>query len=265
MTTIALVTLAAGNIGGAVIVLIIVGFNVVRWIKKQMDEAKVAQERRRQQIEQESRGGLSGTQSGTTSGGMSTEDIQEAAARRRAELERRAAVQRPAPAARPAAGTEPGNMTLAERLERARARQKYEQRAQELRKTQQAAQPQQAPRGAPVNRQESDRLAAATSKRRRVEAAQRAVAENQRQKQAQQAAVRKHDDDRRVAMDKPMGTADAPAAAQAATAAQPVSGKVVAVPGTRSRTGMVMGRSLREAMILKEILDPPLALRENNL
>ncbi len=206
-------------------------------------------------------------------------ELEEMAARRREQLKQASRQRVQAnPSAGGAAG-EPGNMTMAERIARARAKAQYEQRTQEAGRPQQASQPQvpnEAQRRALAQRQaELDRRRQAAAnqaqqqqraqqqaqRRAQQQARQRAQAHAQAQAQARRRGTLLHDPapvpeptastTRRLVTDTP--------AKRRKPATSPV---LVPAAGDVIPQGPLSRADLRRAIILKEILDKPIALRE---
>lgn len=156
-------------------------------------------------------------------------------------------------------GQSPNALTMAQRIERARAGQVQQDRAAAVHRDQQQRQ-------ALTNRQETSRRAKAEAEQRRQEATQRAVKAQKQRHTDEKATLRRQDAARRAEMDGPIDTrtpqtshaGQAQPAPQAATASR----QAVAVPRARGIGGVLLGYPLRDAMILKEILGPPLALRD---
>ena len=72
--------------------------------------------------------------------GHNPQQLEEMAARRRAELRQQAGSRMQTPGSHPSGGgDEPGNLTMAERIARARAKAQYEQRSQRVQQPEQSA------------------------------------------------------------------------------------------------------------------------------
>jgi hypothetical protein len=204
------------------------------------------------------------------------------------------------PRRQPGGSTEPTNLTMAERIERVRAKAAYEERARQLREAQGGAQPvaQMARREeaeeAVARRREAEPMARQRSEAERVarqreeqaaqaELARRRAAEQVRQQaqlQAQraqqrasqqlpQAGAAQRAPQRRAPIAPAPAMREAPRpsrameAAQQATVMRAVAARQAGAKGAAAVVaGQLRGRNLRDAIVLKEILDRPLALRD---
>ncbi len=209
-----------------------------------------------------------------------SEELEEMAARRREQL-RQATRQRGQPQAQApqtggTASGEPGNLTMAERIARARAKAQYQQRGQssgrsaeqaqaqaqaQLQRRQrmaQAQQQQQAQQQARQRAQQQARLRAQQQAQQRARQ-QRAQAHAQVQAKARQQGTLLHDQlpSQQQPASQPTRTVRSPRRVKPRPAPVPAS----AIIGRD--TGRVLSHAnLRQAVILKEILDKPLALRQ---
>lgn len=155
----------------------------------------------------------------------------------------------------PTSSGQPENLTLAERIERARAQARYGARADQLTRRQHpeptspvAATP--TPRREPVQRPDrsEDRRTARGVARKRSGTVRKATVEKGRTQEGEHA--------RRVAR----------AAEQQRRLAAPTRVTRTASPAPVKRTdllGRLGAKELRRAIVLKELLDPPLALRDS--
>jgi len=178
---------------------------------------------------------------------MRREKLQELARKRRSTIANPAA---------PASQTEPTNLTMAQRVERARAKAQYKKRAQALQQQRQASQqPQSAQTTAPQRAQQL-KLA-----RKQALAQQRAQA---LQRQQQPTAAKPPPSSKpRLAESKPRFTS-----LQAEHDQDTVHRHVpdAPVPAKKKETHHLQrfgASSLRQAIVLKEILDRPIALRDS--
>lgn len=222
--------------------------------------------------------------------GDSVQDLEQMAARRREEL--RQATRSPAQATmRPggqSGGAEPGNLTMAERIARARAKAQYEQRAQAG-----------AQRGQPAMPQEPNEAQRRALAQRRAEIERRQQAANAQQQAQQRARQQAQQQARLKAQQQAQARARAQAQAHARAQAQArqrgtlLHEQVVTPEPTESTTrrlvtdattskrsspidsvlrprGSVIGpgasisrNDLRKAIIFKEVLGQPVALRDS--
>lgn len=178
--------------------------------------------------------------SGASAGGGRASKLERMAARRRDQLERMAQ--------RQDQRGQPTNMTMAERIEREKAQQAYKQRAEALRRQQQ--QQAQAGRGGrqPAQRQPQP-TARQTQRRSGQSGTQRRAAtqpQPQRQRARQAELVELHEID-----EKQIEVVDLP-----------VKGTVKR--RARIQLGKLNRQSLRHAIIMKELLDRPVALRASH-
>jgi len=211
-------------------------------------------------------------------------EIEEMAARRREQLKqasRQRAQANPSPGG---AADEPGNMTMAERIARARAKAQYEQRAQNTGRQADVSQPQvpnEAQRRALAQRQaeaERRQQAAAQAQQRAQHQAQQ-QSRQQAQQRARQQRAQAHA--RAQAQARRRGTllhepSPVPEQTSSTTrrlvpskpdkrrkpARQPVP---VPIADDVIPRGPLSRADLRRAIILKEILDKPIALRETQI
>lgn len=168
--------------------------------------------------------------------------------------------------------SEPTNLTMAQRIARARAKAQYEQRARQLR---QAQQQQQRPQAISGLQTPPPDLQAQARMRAQAQAAQRArqqqeLALRRALLQAQQEAQRRAQEQRRQQMLRQQAQQQALARRRQQEqlglerVAPPMSLVQPAKPKRSTlRIGPITPQSLAQAVILKEILDPPLALRES--
>ncbi|HEX7009042.1 MAG TPA: hypothetical protein VF184_03615 [Phycisphaeraceae bacterium] len=171
--------------------------------------------------------------------------------------------------------SEPTNLTMAQRIARARAKAQYEERARQLRQAQQ--QQQQRPQTIPGLRTPPADLQAQARMRAQAQAAQRArqqqqeLARRRALLQAQQEAQRRAQEQRRQQILRQQQTQQQALARRRQQerlslerVAPPMSLVQPAKPKRPAlRIGPITPQSLAQAVILKEILDPPLALRES--
>ncbi len=262
----------ADLIGLAIAAVLMVGSGVANWLKQQREKSE-AERRVREQREQ--------VQLRTQLPREAPATLDDAASQRREQL-RQLALQRqrqqaagggsmnaPMPA-----GAEPTNLTMAERIARARAKEQYAQRAEALRRQREASASQaEDPRAsqrvaAERARQEARARAQLEAERAREERARRAREQAQRAEQEKR-RQRREPATRGPARPRERAAAAAPvarkslvgtiAAGSAAAHATPLAHavQVGSVGG-----GMTLDRAaLRQAIILKEVLDRPLALR----
>lgn len=265
-------------IGLAIALILMVGSGVVNWVRKQREETEA---RRRQQEGREQRELRTQLPRSEVAPGAGD------AVRARREQLRQLALQRQQqggvpPVAAPAP-VEPTNLSMAERIARARAKEQYARRAEALRK-QQAGGGRPAAPASRGGQSAAERERAIAMERARREARARAEAEMaqaQRQRQLQQQAQHAQQEARRRA---------AAAARKSGAGPQPGTGvqreqrlrRLVSLPGVagaaaeraagvssarsavRAPMGVSFGldhRSIRQAIVFKEILDRPLALR----
>lgn len=284
MTLLGITTLAM-SIGDLLQILFFMVIFIGPWIVKQIAAHQARMKKQQQELEARMESGAAPPGLPMAEGQKAS--MAEAAARRREKLARREQVEAKA------ASAEPTNMTMAERIERARAKQQYEARAEAIRRGEQvsdrpiAQQPTQPPVQPPVQpparrpaqaparqpagrppktRQEADRIAIASAKHRREEAARRAVAEHQRKKQAEADARKQDAVNLRASMDAPVSSLVTPTPATLSNMATEHTASTAAgalAPGVVKRSSLILGHSLRDAMILKEILDPPVGLRQD--
>ena len=174
---------------------------------------------------------------------------------------------------------QPGNMTMAERIARAKAKAEYQKRSRQLREQQSRESPQRMDPQAQAEQQ------ARAQAEREAEAAQRAARHRQQQQQARQQSVQRQ---RRLQQQQQrQAAALAKQRAQAEAAEQHQREKTLREQGqarrqrvaaeqaaaairendvvgnTQIRQRLFNRRSLREAIVLREILDRPVSLRDN--
>lgn len=213
--------------------------------------------------------------------GPAAVELEEMASRRREQL-RQASNQRAQAQNQPrAAGGEPGNMTMAERIARARAKAQYEQRAQSKGRPAQVSQPQvpnEAQRRVLAQRQaelERRRQAAQAQQQAQQQAkqqqAQRRAQQHARQQQARahaQAQTQARRSGRLVHEPSPVPepTTSTTRRLVPERSSRRVTRKPepVLIPADSSPIphGPLSRADLRRAIILKEVLDKPLALRD---
>lgn len=164
---------------------------------------------------------------------------------------------------------EPGNLTAAERAARERAKQQYQARAEMLRRQREAAEREAAQR---IEREQRQRERAAELARQAEEVKrQRELARQQRARQGQR-STRPISRRGNVATVRPAG---ASTEGGISGTRAPVEAAAISAPGgTTAKSahaatkpirlaGMRLGRqALRQALVMKEILDPPVALRD---
>lgn len=218
-------------IGVAIFLIVVVG----GWIVNMVKQVRAAQEKRKRELDRQ----LAGEERPVSPQDSSPQKMSEAPAGT-------------------ASGQSPNALTMAQRIERARAGQARQERAAAVQREQQ--------RQTLTHRQEALRRAKAEADRRRQEAARRAVKAQQQRHTEEKATLRRQDVARRAEMDGPIDTR-APETARtgqvtSAPQAAPAPRQAVAVPKTRGIGGVLLGYPLRDAMILKEILGPPIALRD---
>ena len=220
--------------------------------------------------------------------GDSVRDLEQMAARRREELRQMSSGRAQAQGPVGSAG-EPGNLTMAERIARARAKAQYEQRAQHGAQRGQRARPQEpndaqrralAQRRAELERrQQAANAQQQAQQRARQQAQQRARLQAQQQAQAAQARQQRAQTHARAqAQARQRGTliherVMAPEPTESTThrlipdATTPKRSSPIgsAAPTRASVTGLLASISrndLRKAIIFKEVLGKPIALRE---
>ena len=226
--------------------------------------------------------------SGSGGGGGSTstgtrQRLDELAARRREQLQQLARQRRGQ------TGSEPTNLSMAERIQRARAKGDYEKRAQRLRSQQ--AEP--ARTGEMEARVAAEREARASAQRE-AQVRQQRVEEHRRQElqrqaqlreQKRRAQLRQQQQQRRQrptptshkTLRKLMPSELGKGAREVDTEQHSLTGSdessrvhrhvpdaVMLVEHHAARRIQFNARSLRQAIILKELLDPPVALRQNH-
>ena len=226
---------------------------------------------------------LKGTEDQPTSGGADDAEsgdvrVEELAARRREQL-RRMAQRRQDEQSSPVdqAESQPQNLTLAERIERARARAQYDKRAKSMR--QQSSGPQTGqgrPQQAPAQRQPVDRSTttvtptltpapAPIATPRKASSSRPAVRPPLRQTRRRWPAASAEPsvpDRRPRATRSPPEPVISHSDPPLATATSVRTAPVATAPPLRSASGFLGDRrSLKKAIVLKEILDRPLALR----
>ncbi len=203
-------------------------------------------------------------------------ELQEMATRRREQL-RQASAQRPQTQNQPgSAASGPGNMTMAERIARARAKAQYEQRDQGTARPTQASQPQvpnEAQRRVLAQRQaELDRRRqAAQAQQQAQQQAQRRAQQRTRQQRAKAHAQAQAQARQRGRLIHAPSPAPEPTTStvrrivperssrRVKRAPEPV---LVPVESDTILRGPLSRTDLRRAIILKEILDQPIALRD---
>lgn len=226
------------------------------------------------------------TEGKASQGGSQPSKVDELAARRRAQLQelarqRRgesAGAQDPSPMAR-----EPGNLTINERDERGRAKAEYERRAAALRAQRAADQAPARPPSAEEQRREGSQREAARTQVAQRQADQEQAEQEQRQQQQRRAARAAQAKTRPTAsgqlrdrhiqpQESHLHTVESPVAAypeprQLGKMARQVTAKrkrkAPATGGGAALSAMLRGRALRQAFVLKEILDRPMALRND--
>lgn len=257
----------------SVVLVIMVG----SWVAKQVKES---QGRRSSE-------GQSGN-AGETDAGRE-QRLQELAARRREQL-RQMSQQRGTQPTGP--GEQPTNLTSAQHGERARARTLYERRAEALRRAQSQGQPAAQPRpplAQPVGHAQAREPYAATEARA-AEPAHAHTAETERHQQAEQAqrqqrldSLANRERDQETARERVRAKRDAELGAGARNVVERSAHRADGESSTRrivadaESTAYVLdskarsrfqaalqGRSLRDAIVLKEILGRPLALRQGD-
>ena len=249
----------------AIATIILVGSWVVNILRKQ------AEDRREQ--EQTGTGGAGGAGGAGASTG-SKASLDDMAARRREELRalaRERGEARTGPANRPGAG-EPVNMSMAERIARARAKAQYEQRAQRIGAPASSSPGQSPPPARPEpmssphsaggmtemeRARQRDLQRRQAEARKRQEAQRRANAEQERRsrqrqqerQQAQQAAEQRRREAEKASLER---------------SRQRSVRSACAPDGAGAGAGAIAfnRQSLRDAVILREVFDRPLALRE---
>lgn len=258
----------ADVIGIVVTLLIMFGAAIGNFLKQSREkrEAIRRQQERREQTELR-------TQLPRGEASAAPASLDDVAARRREQLRELArqrqqasstpptAPQRPQHA--PAGSADPTNLTMAERVTRARAKAQYEQRAQEMR-SQQA---------------EAARRQGEVAQRQRDDTRQRTERDTRRQREARERATRAEEEARRRAAQRqplaqprreeqaaPAVTAAVQLAAMERTAdaayrMQP-GGTAPRARGAAAGALAFNATSLRQAFILKELLDPPLSMRD---
>lgn len=240
-----------------IILLFSVGAPLLKWFREQIEAEKL----RRAKAER--------MEAGATSEAMGQNRMDDLAQRRRAEL--RALIQsRPVAAPRQPVSEQPGNLSLAERSARERARAVYEQRAAELRRQRAGAQ---APQQARIDARQRVDDDEARAEQTRLEDARRRAREATNRKARAAEAARRAQPITPATLPPPtvvtnlqempvMGTPAPPSRTPVKT--KPGQPARPAVPGAAARLPALRGRNLREILILREIFDPPLALRESD-
>ena len=178
---------------------------------------------------------------GTSAGGGRASKLEQMAARRREQLERMAQRQDPR--------SQPNNMTMAERVEREKAQQAYRQRAEALRRQQQQQQAQAGRGGGRAQstggqaRRRTGQQAGAQRTARRTPPRQQQP-QRQRTREVEPVEVLEVDEKRIEVVD--------------------VSPKGTVQRRTLIQLGKLNRRSLKHAIIMKELLDRPVALRASH-
>ena len=170
---------------------------------------------------------------GTSAGGGRASKLEQMAARRREQLERMAQRQDPR--------SQPNNMTMAERVEREKAQQAYRQRAEALRRQQQQ---QQAQAGRGGGRAQSTGQQAGAQRTARRTPPRQQQPQRQRTREVEPVEVLEVDEKRIEVVD--------------------VSPKGTVQRRTLIQLGKLNRRSLKHAIIMKELLDRPVALRASH-
>ncbi len=163
----------------------------------------------------------------------------------------------------PPRGPEPSNLSMAQRLERQRAKAMYEQRARKLR--QQQTQPQQPHT---VIQQPTQRPQQQIAQQRLARQHARQIKRQQQRQRAE--ALRYMTQQRKAAAAKLAQPQQRPKLSRIATKHDrgivhrhvPDAPTTTVTAAHRPRIRYLNARSLRNAIMLKEILDPPVALRQ---
>ncbi len=240
-------------IGYLVVALVILG----PWIAGLLKKAADADKKNKARLEERQQGG-----------GASQKRLDDLAARRRAEL-RAQAQARQQGAAAPSGGVDPSNLTMAERIARARAKAQYENRQTQIQ--------QETPPGREAESAARQRAEAEAAARRRAEQEAQARQQEQRraaerqdaQRRAERSARQKAEAARRQRVERSRRARESQRV-QAAVTPRPAARSakpqaIVLEPMTPidEAGGLVFDRqSLRQAIILKEVLDRPVALRD---
>ncbi len=235
------------------IIFFFIGAPLLKWIREQIE----AEKRRRERMER-----MGGDATDETSVQTSKEEM---AKRRMEELLALIGSRPSAPPPQQPVSEQPTNLSIAERGARDRARAIYEQRAAELRRQRAMAQaPQQVPQQAQIDMQERARLEAA--RRRAREAALRQQKANEAARRAKAAAARpapRHEPTSLTPLEE-IPTAPMAKLAPAPRPRTAPSQRATPSPtaAAAARLPAIKGRNLRDIFILREIIDPPVGMRQ---
>lgn len=214
--------------------------------------------------------------------GHNPQQLEEMAARRRAELRQQAGSRMQTPGSHPSGGgDEPGNLTMAERIARARAKAQYEQRSQRVQQPEQSAPPQgpnAAQRRALAQRQvELERRRQTTRAQQQAQHRARMQAQQRARQQARQRAQRQRAHAQAQAQARQRGVlvhehVVVPEPSQSTTRRSVLPGKstrpvtqpieLTPLPTSGSDLTRHMTRDdLRKAIVMNEVLGKPVGLR----
>ena len=186
---------------------------------------------------------------------MRREKLQELAHKRRAAISDRST---------PSSQSEPSNLTMAQRVERARAKTQYKKRAQDLQQQRQASQqPQQAAQTTTARQRAQQRKLARKQAlaQKRAQALQRQHAAAQQQRSA---APQKPTPPKRLVKSKPQLTSFEAEHDQGIVHRHVPDAPTTVKKKSTPHLQRVGASSLRQAIVLKEILDRPIALRDSS-
>lgn len=241
------------------IIFFFIGAPLLKWIREQIE----AEKRRRERMER--------MDSDTTAEASGQTSKEEMAKRRMEELLALIGSRPSSPPPQQPVSEQPTNLSIAERGARDRARAVYEQRAAELRRQRAMAQaPQQLPQQAQIDMQERARLEAARLRAR--EAVLRQQKANEAARRAKAAAARPAPRHEPVSL-TPLEEIPAASLATLAPAPRPrTAPSKRAAPSQRAAPSptavaaaqlpAIKGRNLRDIFILREIIDPPVGMRQ---
>lgn len=236
------------------IIFFFIGAPLLKWIREQIEAEKL----RRARMDR-----MESDANAEASGQTSKEEM---AKRRMEELLALIGSRPSAPPPQQPVSEQPTNLSIAERGARDRARAIYEQRAAELRRQRATAQaPQPVPQQAQIDAQELARLEAA--RRRAREAALRQQKANEAARRAKAAATRPAPRHEPVALASLEEISTAPAATLTPAPRPRTAPSQRATPSptaAAAKLPAIKGRNLRDIFILREIIDPPVGMRQSD-
>ncbi len=183
---------------------------------------------------------------------------EELAAKRRRQLQELAQRRRAAKSGvgpQPTAKKEPSNLTMGQRAERAKAQAQYRARAEALKQkqAQEAALAQRKAKAQQAQAQRQQQARAQSQRSRQIQQQRAKAAAAAQRRAALPSKQRSHKDAKRIEAEHRQGVVHRHVPDSTANA---YAEKTARAPGKRMR-------SLREAVVFKEIIDPPLALRQD--